>query len=46
MVQALSEVQEVHFQEPTLLLVQHIEGEADIAEVTKHSGTLSLHSTS
>ncbi|KAL3148765.1 COP9 signalosome complex subunit 8 [Trebouxia sp. C0009 RCD-2024] len=31
-VQALSQVQDMHFQEPTVLLVQHIGGEEDIPE--------------
>ncbi|KAL3137438.1 COP9 signalosome complex subunit 8 [Trebouxia sp. C0010 RCD-2024] len=30
--EALSEVQETHFQEPTILLVQHVGGEEDIPE--------------
>lgn len=32
-VEGLSEVQETRYQEPTVLLVQHVGGEEDIAEV-------------
>lgn len=35
MVQGLSEVQEAQYLEPTVLLVQHIGGEEDIAEVKR-----------
>lgn len=42
-VQALSEVQETHFQEPTILLVQHVGGEEDIPEVIALSRSLSTH---
>ena len=42
-VPALSEVQEAHFQEPTVLLVQHIGGEEDIPEVTKQTCSPSSH---
>lgn len=31
--ESLSEVQETRYQEPTVLLVQHVGGEEDIAEV-------------
>ena len=34
-VQSLSEVQEVQYQESTVLLVQHIGGEEDTAEVKR-----------
>ena len=34
-VQGLSEVQEAQYLEPTVLLVQHIGGEEDIAEVNR-----------
>lgn len=34
-VQGLSEVQEVRYPDPTVLLVQHIGGEEDIAEVKR-----------
>ena len=33
-VEALSEVQEVKYEQATVLLVQHIRGEEDIAEVS------------
>lgn len=42
-VQALSQVQDMHFQEPTVLLVQHIGGEEDIPEVVAHTCSLSTH---
>ena len=34
-VQSLSEVQEVHYQDPTVLLVQHIGGEEEIPVVRR-----------
>ena len=41
-VQSLSEVQEVHYQDPTVLLVQHIGGEEEIPVVRRLQTAYSL----